>query len=203
MAGKKVRRMDQSISILMRMLKNMMFDRLVCNEKGFLLKKLEELHSRHKKAIESTGLSFVPGGQNKYLVISTSEDEAHDYLIRIDRENMCGCRLICGNCGICLHQASCQCYDYLIRGNMCKHIHFVMSNNNQGSYCDTEPVPSCSQDDRIQLLDQREQIEEEIFLTSETGTTRLFDDLKRQITEEVLSIIESCYTTEEELFKSL
>ena len=82
---------------------------------------------------------------------------------------------------------------------MCKHIQFVMSNNNQGSYSDTEPIPHYS----IQLLDQREQIEEEIFLTSETGTTRLFDNLKRQITEEALSIIESCHTTEEELFKSL
>ena len=190
-----MRRMDQSISILMRMLKNMMFDRLVRNEKGFVPKKLEELRSRHKNAIESTNLSFVPDGQDKYLVISTSKDEAHDYLVRIDSSNSCGCRLICESCGICLHQASCQCYDFLIKGNMCKHIHFVM--NNQSSHCNADPIPSCSQDDRIQLLEQQKEREREMFLNSGTDSMRFFDETKRKITEEVLNIIESCHTIEE------
>lgn len=35
------------------------------------------------------------------------------------------CRLKCKICQMCFHEATCNCADYQIRSNLCKHIHFV------------------------------------------------------------------------------
>ena len=50
------------------------------------------------------------------------------------------CRLSCLDCNVCSHMFRCQCVDYLIKGNICKHIHLLSRymlqsvENNEGQH---------------------------------------------------------------------
>ena len=49
------------------------------------------------------------------------------YLIQnIDHNTQCDCSLKCDDCDACINQYSCTCIDYLVKWNMCKHIHFMI-----------------------------------------------------------------------------
>lgn len=36
------------------------------------------------------------------------------------------CMLKCNECDICIHSFACTCQDYVVNGNMCKHIHLIV-----------------------------------------------------------------------------
>ena len=55
----------------------------------------------------------VTSGDQKYTVTLEQERCTQD------------CALECSQCNICLHMYSCTCYDHLIHGTICKHIHLV------------------------------------------------------------------------------
>ena len=60
MHGKKVMRMDETISIVMKPAFNMQYERIIRLEKGYLPRKLSELRQRHKLASnESSNIQNV------------------------------------------------------------------------------------------------------------------------------------------------
>lgn len=40
-------------------------------------------------------------------------------------QSSCTCKIMCNECGVCIHRYTCTCLDCSIKWNMCKHIHLV------------------------------------------------------------------------------
>jgi len=59
-------------------------------------------------------------------VVSESENGANFYTVEKNLDVDCDCILICDDCKVCTIQSSYDCFDYAIKGNLYKHIHFVM-----------------------------------------------------------------------------
>lgn len=78
MHGKNVRRMDESISILMALTVNMKFECFIRIEKGYLPRKLTELRQRHRDAA-SPDFQFAPDpdDENKYSTVSSKGDNIY------------------------------------------------------------------------------------------------------------------------------
>nr|CAI5828831.1 unnamed protein product [Callosobruchus analis] len=96
--GKQVRHLDKTINILMKLVKDKLFERLITLNKGKVSSKIKPV----------------------WEVPSSSTNEV--YLVQ--KKNLqCDCRLLCTACEACLHSYSCTCVDNSIRWNMCKHIH--------------------------------------------------------------------------------
>ena len=67
-----------------------------------------------------------------------------EYFVEKNQDHPCieksSCRLSCINCNVCSHMFRCQCTDYLVKGNICKHIHLLSpymlqsEENNEGQH---------------------------------------------------------------------
>lgn len=126
MNGKKVRRMDESIAFVMRLAYSMQFNYLVRKEKGYLPRRMTELRKRHKTAIDSQfDVSQNPIEGKKFTVVSQGR-EVNIYSVEfINEEHNCQCSIRCEECKICSETISCDCYDYAIKNNLCKHTHYI------------------------------------------------------------------------------
>ena len=159
MEGKKHRRMDQSITILMKLIYHMQYERIIRKTKGFISKRLSEIRKRHKKALECS-FTVSASGENCWAVLSQSSTEMNLYTVLINPEIDCDCKLICDDCKICANQSSCDCFDYAIKGNLCKHIHYVMVNENLD--CSHESIKTSDNEHTealpSEILDQEEQV---------------------------------------------
>lgn len=119
--GRVVKRLDKAINILMKFIRDKLFDRLIVMNKGKICSKIHALRSRHKSS-KTLDLKLVVKTETGFEVPSASKNEI--YLIQ-ERQPSCTCKLICTECQICLHYYSCTCIDSCIRWNMCKHIHLI------------------------------------------------------------------------------
>nr|CAI5847557.1 unnamed protein product [Callosobruchus analis] len=119
--GKSIQRFDKTIHILMKFVKDKLFDRLISMNKGKITSKITELRKRHKNS-QNMNITSVTQSEMGWHVPSSSTGEI--YLIQELKIN-CNCKLSCSLCEACLHAYSCSCLDNSIRWNMCKHIHLV------------------------------------------------------------------------------
>ena len=55
----------------------------------------------------------------------TSGDQEYTVALKQEQCAQLDCALECSQCNIRLHVYSCTCYDHLIHGTICKHIHLV------------------------------------------------------------------------------
>lgn len=80
------------------------------------------VHShRQSKDIEDCKIKKID--INTWLIHSTTPDK-EPYIVLINTsENCIGCPLACPMCHIRVHQFTCTCVDYKIKGNFCKHVH--------------------------------------------------------------------------------
>ena len=203
MEGKNIRRMDESVSILMRMVYNMQYDRLVRYEKGFIPGKLRKLRTRHKTSLCAKDLTLCKENHSEFTVYSTASLEPHTYRATFRRHIKCTCLLVCEECKLCLHQVSCECFDHLIKGNFCKNIHFAAlqdhSEHDSQSHLPTDMMNELS-DSPFVAENEPEALlaEEKKLLRTTRGSTS--QSLESEINAEVVRvtrILESCETPEE------
>lgn len=126
MNGKQVRRMDQSLDLILKLVYDMMFEKTINLEKGFVSTKLQQIRSSHKRS-ELMSVEIIE--YQDYWVIH-SESGPKLYEIK-EAEKNCQCQILCDKCNVCLHNYSCDCEDYLIRNNLCKHIHYFIKYKNE------------------------------------------------------------------------
>ncbi|GBN47393.1 hypothetical protein AVEN_41534-1 [Araneus ventricosus] len=121
--GKKVKRLDKTVNVLMKFTRDKLFDHLLVGTKGKLTSKLKDLRTRQKNRI-SLSIESVIKSDSGYIVPSQSYTY-ETYLVQ-ETNLDCDCQLICTDCNnVCLHQYRCNCTDACIKWNMCKHIHLV------------------------------------------------------------------------------
>lgn len=134
--GKKAKRLDKTIYMLMKFIRDRMFDRLIFLEKGKLTTKITLMRQRHKKSCEMdmTSVCEIDDGWN----IPSETNFGELYLIK--RAYACSkeCVLMCKDCNFCLHNFICTCLDNAVRWNMCKHIHLLCRKLKQIDHIDEE-----------------------------------------------------------------
>ena len=123
--SKHNRRVDHLLSVLLRIARDKLFDRLVKLEKGKSTHRTGEINRRHRSAIEmiDTSVTVVQVKESLWQVSSASRDYVQ-YLVRKQCTH-CECKVQCGSCGVCVHMYTCACVDCAVHSTACKHIHVI------------------------------------------------------------------------------
>lgn len=119
--GKVNKRLDCALGILMKFIRDKLFDRLIVINKGKVTTKIKTLRDRHKK-IENLDCKSILQTDEGWQVPSSSSNRI--YLVE-ERQPNCSCKLVCTDCEACFHRFSCTCLDSSVKWNMCKHVHLV------------------------------------------------------------------------------
>lgn len=121
--GKRVKRLDKAIDLIMKFVRDKFFDRSIMLHKGKITNKLKEIQRRHKTSMD-LDMSLIVKNGDGWDMPSSSKSSHEIYHIE-ELKMHCDCQLICSECKICLHRYYCSCIDSSIRWNMCKHIHLL------------------------------------------------------------------------------
>lgn len=121
LGGKVNKRLDKAVNILMKFVRDKLFDRLIVINKGKLTTKIKIIRDRHR-ASQTLDCSSVCQTDMGWQVPSSSSRCI--YIVE-ERQPTCSCKLICSDCQVCFHRFSCTCLDSSIKWNMCKHVHLV------------------------------------------------------------------------------
>ncbi|XP_053206553.1 uncharacterized protein LOC128390810 [Panonychus citri] len=200
MDGKKVKRMDESISALMKLTYGMQYDKLIRQTKGFVPTKLSELRNRHQRALNCTfDFSHDQNDSTKWIIISNSE-LLNMYTVTIKKKSDCSCLIHCQACDLCISEVSCECFDFMIKGNMCKHIHFIGMKRNETDAMNESNQISLEDDLELEMPSQDiEKAEAHVHLlpTSTNDVKRTLEERKQKMIAEICSLVNSCVSIAE------
>ena len=141
--GKINRRVDKCLVNLLKFSRDKMFERITKLIKGKNRAKLKRVHRSH---LESMNVPFtkVLKQQNEGTWIIESAVGKREYFAEKSQDHpcteKCSCRLSCLDCNVCPRMFRFQCADYLIKGNIYKHIHLLSrymlqsEENNEGQH---------------------------------------------------------------------
>lgn len=123
--GKHNRRVDHLLSVLLRVSRDKIYDRLIKLEKGKSTHRISEISKRHHAAVDmmikNTPICKI--GEGAWTVQSASRE---DIVYTVTQANSaCECKVTCGFCGVCLHKFVCSCVDSAVHSTACKHSHLV------------------------------------------------------------------------------
>ncbi|KAK3909793.1 Zinc finger transcription factor family protein 17, partial [Frankliniella fusca] len=141
MKGKKLRRVDECMNILLRWTKNVAFERMTREFKGNNSYRQGLLKESHKKSEEiSKDLIEEVETNMAWKVPSSQPGSDQFYNVTRNADNTCsGCLPYCNHCSVCAHEFKCSCLDFVSHGNMCKHIHAVASTHMVFFECERRP----------------------------------------------------------------
>ena len=124
--GRVNKRVDKCIHTLMKIARDKSFDRLLKLTKGKVTKKMTEINKKHTEStkMETKCVTLLEEGMWDVPSFTTSSH----YTVALENNTSCpvNCALKCTVCDECIHRYSCNCQDYVILGNMCKHIHLTI-----------------------------------------------------------------------------
>ncbi|XP_074604061.1 uncharacterized protein LOC141857461 [Brevipalpus obovatus] len=204
MAGKKVRRLDESINCLSKMLNNYQYERIIRLEQGFIPKKLAVLRQRHKRSL---GCKFLinqsSNDQNEWLVISNDSGEPKTYTVCfLDGFESCTCLVKCFECQICIKSVRCECFDYCVRRNFCKHIHYVAMKRGEDKNIPERQSDDNEKSDELHIeLNQVEdnQVDEmEILLPSNSfSQAENVEEKRKSLMQKFVAALDECSSVQE------
>lgn len=119
--GKNVKRLDKSISDIMRLARDKMINTLTAIDKNLVRSKTEDLRIRHCKSLALDAILINPVEGGWEISSGTKRDT---YFIE-EINQTCACRMICDVCNVCIHRFHCSCTHSAINFNMCEHIHLL------------------------------------------------------------------------------
>jgi hypothetical protein len=122
------KRVDTCIHVLLKIARDKGFERVIKFTKGKKSHRFLEIQKRHTNSCQMSAENVCPVGINEWRIKSTCSEKHVEYTVT-EEHNECTakCMLICKICNVCVHQFACTCPDYTVNGNMCKHIHLVVS----------------------------------------------------------------------------
>lgn len=123
--GKKIKRMDKSIHMLLIFIHEKSVERLIKLTKGKTTKHMIKIHACHRAAAIATNYKIFYSSENDILIRNDTNGKEYQ-LFKNNVQNCCNIR--CNFCNICIHGYKCTCMDFLIRSIICKHIHFLLLN---------------------------------------------------------------------------
>lgn len=128
--GQKNKRLDKCIDALVKYSRDCLFKRLrkiVKNERPRQLKNIAKSHARAKEV----KVNFNQATSKWSVQSQSSTDILYEVELVCENVGICNddCIMICEQCEpkICVHTFSCECVDYLIKTDICKHIHATVA----------------------------------------------------------------------------
>ncbi|XP_069695882.1 uncharacterized protein [Periplaneta americana] len=190
--GRHVKRLDIAINGLLKLVRDLIFQRLIkVTKKSVPSDRINRIVKSHK----------VSSGIMPEMITILSNDEWHiksmsgNNVYNVHKvEEECGgaCYLKCAACEVCIHLFTCTCVDYVIRGNICKHIHsiaLIHKRSGRNSTVMSEAVATTSQENFLkETLD---------VLPTTCGTNTVNSSIRTKL-ESILSDLDECrFTTQE------
>lgn len=113
-------RLDVALQAVMEFTRHEQYNRLRSLYLGDNSTKLAIIRSHHKESNQMDEMVIqLPDDEdgNKRLLIS-------DFTVYLLTKK-CTCPLQCNVCNICMHTSSCECIDFSVKHNLCKHVHYA------------------------------------------------------------------------------
>ena len=128
MRGRANKTIEKLLYILMKVSRDKAFERLCKLEKGKITGRVATIRRRHEESKNICSELLNQCSENQWTVASTHGSNV--YTVRKET-NKCiqNCQLQCKDCKICIHIFSCTCMDAILNYTICKHVHFVASEN--------------------------------------------------------------------------
>ena len=122
-------------------------------------------------------LCILAAGSTTLAVAFVDGDQ--EYTVSLEQERCTqDCALECTQCNMCLHMYSCACYDHLIHGTICKHIHLVACTFPAEAALQGAPYTSTQEDTQVIL----HAVEQPPAPSSALGCNRLLARLDDDLT---------------------
>lgn len=125
LGGKVNNRVDKCLHALLKYARDHIFKRARKLSKQAYPINYERIVSRHEKA-EAMDVQVVALSDKSWQIDSQSEEEITYTVELVNQTCPYDCKLTCRPCKTCLHIYECDCVDYLVGLNICKHIHRVI-----------------------------------------------------------------------------
>lgn len=186
MNGKKVRRLDKSIYCLMDLTTDAHIDRMIALEKGKISNKMTVIRKRHEHSLKMTVTKVRSEDGHEHYVQSENQEEIKIYTIKKKSLDPCPCKLKCSPCNACVHTYSCNCVDYLIKNNLCKHIHYILADNPK------IPISMNIEPTELVIEEDVERTEEMSFHQSQmkrSQDSRALEDIRSDLIKDLDSLI--------------
>ena len=123
--SKHNRRIDHLLSVLLRIARDKLFERIIKSEKGKVTHRIGEINRRHRRALDLLqGTVTLEEESVCRWHISSSSQDSKMYLVKRNLHD-CNCKVRCSACDVCVHMYTCSCVDNAIHNTACKHIHIV------------------------------------------------------------------------------
>lgn len=129
--GRKNKRLDTCIDALLKLIRDHYFKRArkLCKSKPSKI--MEAILLSHRKAMNGVVTKLIQVSDRIWFVTSfTNVNITYEVVKILDEKEACSdsdnCYSTCVPCNICIHTYSCECIDYIIKNNICKHIHFCV-----------------------------------------------------------------------------
>ncbi|GFY77282.1 uncharacterized protein TNIN_85641 [Trichonephila inaurata madagascariensis] len=174
---------------LMKFVRDRVFDRLISLEKGKISSKISQLRKRHKVGQHLTSLCIQ--NNEEWSVSSTRGKDI--YIVK--RKVTCSkeCTLMCRECNHCLHNFTCTCIDNAVQWNMCKHIHFICSQNlnkiNSTILEERLSLDSRITDEEMIICENRKVLEKEAHVDNLRATSTRTEISKEEFQKECMQLI--------------
>lgn len=139
--GKKNKRLDTCINALLKFTRNTIFERFIKLVKNKYTAKEENIIKSHNIGVQINPETIKVIDDNRWEISAKETNMAYEVIHTIDVCNTEDCRLVCRMCNICIHNYTCECSDYIIKLNICKHIHACANlsvSNTQNNLCEKE-----------------------------------------------------------------
>jgi len=107
--GKKSKRVDKCVQALLLLINGKVADRIIKMSRGKSNSRTSRIFQAHQKGLKMKKITYE-------IKFNSSHPSKCTYK----------CGLICRECGVCYNTAECQCFNYQVMGEICKHIHFTM-----------------------------------------------------------------------------
>lgn len=124
--GRKNKRLDKCVDALVKYTRDCLFKRLRKIIKNERPRQLKDIARSHLKA-KDVQVHFNQVMNTWSVTSQTSSSNSYEVELVCNTVGICNndCQMICEQCipKICVHTFSCECVDYIIKTNICKHIH--------------------------------------------------------------------------------
>ena len=117
------RRVDHLIHMLLKLSRNLVFERINKLEKGKITHRKHEILQRHKNAALKVASVCPVQTENGWRIESIAKKGKY-YMVEKVSES-CSREMTCPSCNICPHIYTCSCIDYCVRSTVCKHLHLI------------------------------------------------------------------------------
>lgn len=205
LGGTKCRRLNRTVHILLKFVRDKQFQRIIKLDKGKVTCKIHHFNKSHLNAINAKDLFVTPTADEKTWSIQSGNKEYS--VLQNDLEQNHKCHLKCTECDCCIHLFSCSCMDLLIKANICKHIHKVaiLTRKHEKIGSNSEQYPEDEVVLHLETLNKKslnisDNIKQKSIKINNTWTSVRNTDTLKQIDtslEAILSLIQMDSTTPE------